>query len=954
MRSRLQTTLILYSLMVVLGSAVVATQAAAPATPQGFINFRTYAGDQRATVRTRTAVPDGSFYPKRAEGPYFGYPGPDVGDDDSAASDVRDNYNMELIGYFYPPKTGKIQLAISSDDPGELWLSTDDDPANKVQIATEPTWNNRRAYGTEDRRTRVSNGTLPADRLINQSPYINVVAGKPYFIQSIATEGGGGDNSSIAFRYEGDPDFADGDKPILGKYLSPFSLPAAPVIFSQPKDTAVYAGSTAVLSVALDAPPTVTITSTKWQKNGVDVPNSNALSLSVKTTAADDNTKYKAIIITSAGTLTSTEATLSVATFSNDFAPGVVKFEAWTGIGGTAVSGLLDDPHYLEVPDGVRLLTGIDTPNGYGDNYGARVTGFIIPSETGLFNFFLRSDDASQLFLSPNETPPDPAAGAPIAEETGCCDAFKEPGAGDETTVSPISLVAGKKYAFVAFVKEGGGGDYLQVAMRKVGDTTPAGSLRPLSGSQIGANARPNKGDPQITLQPVASDVQEGKSLSLSVDGIVVPAAFNFPAVVQWQKNGVNIPGATSKTYTIPATTPADAGTYRAVVSAPSGKSTNSLEVVAKIVSDKTPPTLAIALRSFKSSTKVLVSFSEPVSAATANTAANYKIDNGITVSAAAITSSAKTVELTTAALAAGTTYQLTVSGVQDIFGNPISASSSIAIGVQKGVFLVTADPGPLTFAGDNAINQHLLDRGFDVQLAMGSDVPDDGSTAKGRDLIIETSSLGSGTVEVGGIGKFRDLAIPAMNWEASSTDAFGFMEGNANPGTTAAQTAVNIVDPSSPLAAGFPKGLVTASASETYSQAQPVGAHIVATLATDPAQAIIFNYDKGEKGFGGFVMPARRVFFFFQDNTAAVATDAGWKLFDASVDWLLGIQAPAPPVGKPTLSVARTAAGLTLTFTGILQSADLVNGPWADVAGATSPRPVTLAGAQKFYRAKQ
>ena len=266
----------------------------------------------------------------------------------------------------------------------------------------------------------------------------------------------------------------------------------------------------------------------------------------------------------------------------------------------------------------------------------------------------------------------------------------------------------------------------------------------------------------------------------------------------------------------------------------------------------------------------------------------------------------------------------------------------------------MTADPGPLTFAGDNAINQHLLDRGFDVQLAMGSDVPDDGSTAKGRDLIIESSSLGSGTVEVGGIGKFRDLAIPALDDEASSTDAFGFMEANANPGTTGAQTDVNIVDPSSPLAAGFPKGLVTTSASETYSQAQPVGAHIVATLATDPTQAVIFYYDKGEKGFGGFVMPARRVFFFFQDNTAAVATDAGWKLFDASVDWLLGIQAPAPPVGKPTLSVARTAAGLTLTFTGTLQSADVVNGPWADVAGATSPRPVTLTGAQKFYRAKQ
>jgi hypothetical protein len=86
------------------------------------------------------------------------------------------------------------------------------------------------------------------------------------------------------------------------------------------------------------------------------------------------------------------------------------------------------------------------------------------------------------------------------------------------------------------------------------------------------------------------------------------------------------------------------------------------------------------------------------------------------------------------------------------------------------------------------------------------------------------------------------------MDWEASSTDAFGFMEANASPGTTASQTQINIVDDSHPLAAGFPKGLVTVTTPETYSQGQPVGAHVVATLATDPSQAIIFYYSKRPK----------------------------------------------------------------------------------------------------------
>ena len=59
-----------------------------------------------------------------------------------------------------------------------------------------------------------------------------------------------------------------------------------------------------------------------------------------------------------------------------------------------------------------------------------------------------------------------------------------------------------------------------------------------------------------------------------------------------------------------------------------------------------------------------------------------------------------------------------------------------------------------------------------------------------------------------------------------------------------------------------------------------------------------------------------------------------------------------ATPTG-PTLSVARTAAGLTLTFTGTLQSADTVLGPWTDAPGA-SPQSVTATGTAKFYRAKQ
>jgi hypothetical protein len=63
--------------------------------------------------------------------------------------------------------------------------------------------------------------------------------------------------------------------------------------------------------------------------------------------------------------------------------------------------------------------------------------------------------------------------------------------------------------------------------------------------------------------------------------------------------------------------------------------------------------------------------------------------------------------------------------------------------------------------------------------------------------------------------------------------------------------------------------------------------------------------------------------------------------------------QLTTPVTTTPTLSVARTANGITLAFTGTIQAADTVLGPWTDLAGA-SPMAVTTTDPRKFYRAKQ
>jgi hypothetical protein len=73
----------------------------------------------------------------------------------------------------------------------------------------------------------------------------------------------------------------------------------------------------------------------------------------------------------------------------------------------------------------------------------------------------------------------------------------------------------------------------------------------------------------------------------------------------------------------------------------------------------------------------------------------------------------------------------------------------------------------------------------------------------------------------------------------------------------------------------------------------------------------------------------------------------------DGSQTWFwVDTRAAAP--ATPALSVTRSASGITLTFTGTLQVADQVQGPYTDVNSSGSVTVAFSSGAVKFYRARQ
>ena len=54
--------------------------------------------------------------------------------------DWAEQYGARISGYLHPPGTGSYTFWISSDDGSQLWLSTDDDPANLSLVAYEDSW----------------------------------------------------------------------------------------------------------------------------------------------------------------------------------------------------------------------------------------------------------------------------------------------------------------------------------------------------------------------------------------------------------------------------------------------------------------------------------------------------------------------------------------------------------------------------------------------------------------------------------------------------------------------------------------------------------------------------------------------------------------------------------------------------------------------------------------------
>lgn len=375
-------------------------------------------------------------------------------------------------------------------------------------------------------------------------------------------------------------------------------------------------------------------------------------------------------------------ATVSATTVAEVDGPGFPLAEIYDAIPGASVDDLATAPGFPANPDRGRYLSGLSFGepaflNTLGDNLGVRIATVLTAPETAQYDFFIRSDDASRLYLNTTGPAiPDPNSVAPIAEETTCCGDFMEPG-DPRTTASPISLTAGAQYGLLFLVKEGGGNDWGQVAMRRVGDPTPANRLQPIRGAILTGRGDPVGARVNITQQPQDATVVANESASFTVTAQTA-SPYTDAVVYQWYKNGAIIPGATSPACVLAAVPSSDNGAKITVLVAVPGASATSAEATLTVAPDNKPPVLSGAAAD-DTFTRVTVTFSEPVTAPTATTAANYIFGGGLAVSAAQL-AGPSTVQLTTSQQAEDTAYSLSVTNVQDNAGNPVAPGAQVEV----------------------------------------------------------------------------------------------------------------------------------------------------------------------------------------------------------------------------------------------------------------------------------
>ena len=361
-----------------------------------------------------------------------------------------------------------------------------------------------------------------------------------------------------------------------------------PAITAPPASQTVEAGKTATFTVTATGGETLAY---QWKKNGVDIPSATASTYTTPAaSSADNGAKYSVAVSNSAGTATSSDATLTVTSPAVVTKPAITMQPAAQTVvlGSTAIfsvsaSGTAPFSYQWK-------KNGVNIPNATSSSYTTPDTSdadkdakfsVVVSNSAG-------SVTSNEAKLGVSATAVKPAIATQPAHQsviTGETATFTVTASGTapftyqwKKNGANIPSATSDSYTTPATSIADSGLAYSVVVTNSAGTVTSKDAT-------LTVTATAEK--PAITTQPEAQTVTEGQSATFSVTATGTSPGY------QWKKNGTVIDGATSSSYTTPATSSADnTAVFSVVVTNSAGTVTSSgaaLTVNAAVVAPVAP-----------------------------------------------------------------------------------------------------------------------------------------------------------------------------------------------------------------------------------------------------------------------------------------------------------------------------------------------------------------------------
>src|SRR5438874_1102722 len=344
-----------------------------------------------------------------------------------------------------------------------------------------------------------------------------------------------------------------------------------PSITSQPLSETVAKGQTATFSVTAKS---TTPLRYRWKKNGETIDGATSASYTTPPVEASDNgAKFYVVVRNSAGRVVSSTATLTVN--SAAVAPSITTQPAnqTVTVGQTAtftVAATGTAPLSYQWQKNSTAISGAtsagyNTPAMASADNGAQFR-VVVSNVAGNVTSNAATLTVSAAAVAPSITT-QPANQTVTVGQTAT---FKVVAAGTaplsyqwQKNSTAISGATSASYTTPATASADNGAQLHVVASDAVGNVTSNAATLTVNAAAVA---------PSITTQPANQTVTDALPISFKV-----VAAGTAPLSYQWQKNSTAISGATSASYTTPATTSADNGAqFRVVVSNVAGNVTSN------------------------------------------------------------------------------------------------------------------------------------------------------------------------------------------------------------------------------------------------------------------------------------------------------------------------------------------------------------------------------------------